>query len=118
MPVRDRSALAFVVPERTLDLKSRSPHPGGKLRDEGAGALTQAELLAILISSGIKGKTALDIAEEILARFGSLKGIANQPLELFLGIRGLSDVKIIRLAAALEMARRIAVEENRAPWQR
>ena len=82
-------------------------HPGGKLRELGAESLTDAELLSILISSGIKGKPAEKIAEKILERFNSFKGMADQPLEKFLEIKGLSDVKIIRIAAAFEMARRI-----------
>jgi len=82
-------------------------HPGGKLRELGAESLTDAELLAILISTGTKGKTAEEIAKEILNKFGSFKGMANQPLEKFLEIKGLGDVKIIRIAAAFEIARRI-----------
>jgi DNA repair protein RadC len=62
--------------------------------------LTDAELLAILISTGAKSKTAEDIAKEILDKFGSSKGMANQPLERFLEFKGLGDVKIIRIAAA------------------
>lgn len=81
-------------------------HPGGKLRERGAESLSDAELLSILISTGIKGRPAEKIAEEILAKFGSFKGIANQPLEKFLEIKGLADVKIIRIAAAFEIARR------------
>jgi DNA repair protein RadC len=82
-------------------------HPGGKLRELGPESLTDTELLAILISSGIKGKPAEDIAEDILASFGSFKGMANQPYRNFLTIKGLGQVKAIRIAAALEMARRI-----------
>ena len=82
-------------------------HPGGKLREEGAQSLTNEELLAILISTGIKGKPAETIANEILEKFGSLEGLANQPLERLLEIKGLSDVKIIRIAAAFELARRL-----------
>ena len=82
-------------------------HPGGKLRELGAENLSDAELLSILISAGIKGKSAEKIAEEILAKFGSFKGIANQPLKKFLEIKGVGDVKIIRIAAAFEIARRI-----------
>ncbi len=85
-------------------------HPGGKLRELGPQSLSDAELLAILISSGIKGRPAETIAEEILARFGSFRGMANQPLHGFLGIRGLGNVKAIRIAAAFEIARRIADE--------
>ena len=83
-------------------------HPGGKLRELGPKSLTDSELLSILISSGIKGKPAEKIAEEVLEKFNSFKGMANQPLEKFLEIKGLSDVKIIRIAAAFEIANRIA----------
>jgi DNA repair protein RadC len=85
-------------------------HPGGKLREQGAETLSDAELLAILISTGIKGKPAEKIAEEILEKFGSLSAMANQPLEKFLQFKGISDVKVIRIAAAFEIARRIAKE--------
>ena len=83
-------------------------HPGGKLRELGPESLSDVELLAILISTGIKGKSAETIAKEILDRFDSFKGMANQPLEKFLKVKGLGDVKIIRIAAAFEIARRIA----------
>jgi DNA repair protein RadC len=95
-----------------MSSKMNSPHqkwkhPGGKLRELGPESLTDTELLAILISSGIKGKPAEDIAEDILANFGSLKGMADQPLGKFLAIKGLGDVKSIRIAAAFEIARRL-----------
>jgi DNA repair protein RadC len=83
-------------------------HPGGKLRELGPENLSDAELLAILISSGIKGKPAETIAGEILATFGSFKGMANQEYRNFLTIKGLGQVKTIRIAAALEIARRLA----------
>jgi DNA repair protein RadC len=82
-------------------------HPGGKLRELGPKSLTDTELLAILISSGIKGKPAEEIAEEIFANFGSFKEMANQPLQKFLEIKGLGNVKSIRIAAAFEIARRL-----------
>jgi len=85
-------------------------HPGGKLRELGAETLSDAELLAILISTGIRGEPAEKIAEKVVERFGSLAEMANVPLERFLEIRGLSDVKIIRIAAAFEIARRLSQE--------
>jgi len=85
-------------------------HPGGKLRELGAETLTDAELLSILIAPGIPGKPAEKIAEEISQRFGGFKGMANQPLEKLLDIKGLGDTKIIRIAAAFEIARRIVNE--------
>lgn len=89
-------------------MKTRWQHPGGKLRELGPASLTETELLAILISPGIRGKPSEAIASEIIERFGSMAGLANQPLERLLDIKGLSDVKIIRLAAAFELARRVA----------
>lgn len=85
-------------------------HPGGKLREQGADTLSDAELLAILISTGVKGKPAEKIAEEILEKFDSFYGMANQPLEKFLEFKGIADVKIIRIAAAFEIGRRLAKE--------
>ncbi len=56
-------------------------HPGGKLREEGPEALSEAELLAILISTGVPGRSAEQIAQEVLAEFGSLKALSGLPLE-------------------------------------
>jgi len=89
-------------------------HPGGKLVEEGADKLSDAELLSILIGTGTKGKSAEEIAREIIRKFGGYKGMTNQPLERFLEFKGLGDVKVIRIAAAFEIARRIVkqVSEN------
>ncbi len=94
-------------------MKSEWKHPGGKLRELGADRLSDTELLAILISTGIQNKPAMKIAEEVIEKFGSLEGLANQPLERLLEIKGLSDVKIIRIAAAYELARRLADRQPR-----
>jgi DNA repair protein RadC len=90
--------------------KPRWRHPGGKLLERGPESLSEAELLAILISTGIKGKSAEKIAEEIIAKFGSLQGMANHPLKKFLKFKGMGEVKIIRITAAFEMARRFVQE--------
>ncbi|MCI0493423.1 hypothetical protein L0Z72_00320 [candidate division KSB1 bacterium] len=81
-------------------------HPGGKLVELGPGSLTDAEVLSILIAPGVKGRPAEKIAEDILLKFGSYQGLANQPLEKLLKIKGMGDVKIVRLAAAMEFAKR------------
>jgi len=96
------------------DEKIAWTHAGGKLRELGAASLSDVELLSILIGSGVKGKSAEAIAKEILNKFGSYQGMANQPLKKFLDIKGLGDVKIIRIAAAFEIARRIVEEVVRA----
>ena len=72
--------------------------------------MTDAELLAILISSGNPGLSAEEIAEEIVRRFGSLREIGTQPLETLMGVKGLKQVKAVRIAAALEVARRVTAE--------
>ncbi len=82
-------------------------HPGGKLRELGPETLTDTELLAVLISTGIKGRPAERIADEVLARFGTFKAMADQPLHKLREIKGLGAVKIHRIAAALEIARRM-----------
>lgn len=83
-------------------------HAGGKLAELGPEALTDAELLAILVAPGTPGNSAEKIAENILKRFGSIERLGGQPLERLYDIKGMGDVKIIRLAAALEIARRAA----------
>jgi DNA repair protein RadC len=86
-------------------------HPGGRLREEGPAALSEAELLAILISTGIPGRSAEQIAADVLAEYGSLSDLSGRPLDELLRFKGLSDVKIIRIAAALEVARRLGNRE-------
>jgi len=81
-------------------------HAGGKLIELGAESLSDAELISILIGAGIKGKSAEKIAEELILKYGSIRGISGKPLEDFRKIKGLGDVKIIRIAAALEIAKR------------
>ncbi|MBI5116239.1 hypothetical protein HZA56_07165 [Candidatus Poribacteria bacterium] len=89
-------------------------HPGGKLREAGASALTDAEILSILIAPGSKGRPALKIAEDVLQKFGSLEGLCDQPLERLYEIKGLADAKIIRLAAAYELAVRLTREKGKS----
>ena len=76
----------------------------------GPESLSDAELLAVIISSGVPGRSAEKIAEDIIKRFGSFRGIAGQPYEKFFEIEGLGKVKIHRLAAAFEISTRIVDE--------
>jgi len=82
-------------------------HPGGKLLRLDSKSLTNAELLAIIIGTGSPKKPAQKIAEEIIKKFQSFRGLANQPLEKLMEIKGLKQVKIVRIAAAFEIAKRI-----------
>jgi DNA repair protein RadC len=89
----------------------RWKHPGGKLRELGPKALSNKELLAILISTGHKGRTAEQIADDIISKFGSLESLSNVPLARLLEIKGLGDRKITRIAAAFELACRFVKEK-------
>jgi DNA repair protein RadC len=82
-------------------------HPGGKLIEVGPSALTDEELLAILIGSGYKNKTAQDIAKELLDKYYSIAGLMGKKLTELAKIKGLKDVKVVRIAAAFEIARRV-----------
>jgi DNA repair protein RadC len=82
-------------------------HPGGKLIEVGPSALTDEELLAILIGSGYKNKTAQDIAKELLDKYYSIAGLMGRKLTELAKIKGLKDVKVVRIAAAFEIARRV-----------
>jgi len=80
--------------------------PREKLLLRGAGALTDAELLAIFLRIGVAGKTAVDLAKDLLAEFGSLKELLNADQERFCKSHGLGSAKYAQLQAVMEMARR------------
>jgi len=84
--------------------------PREKLLVKGSEALTDAELLAIFLRTGITGKTAVDLARELLDEFGSLQALLNADQTLFCRGKGLGSAKYAQLQAVLEMARRHFVE--------
>jgi len=88
--------------------------PRDKLLQRGASSLSDAEVLAVLLRTGRRGHTALDMARELLLRFGSLSGLLGAGQETLLGSPGLGAGKVAQLLAALELARRHALEEARA----
>lgn len=80
--------------------------PREKLLQQGADALSDAELLAIFLRVGIRGKTAVDLASDLLAEFGSLQALLAADHARFCQCHGLGDAKYAQLQAVLEMARR------------
>ncbi len=80
--------------------------PREKLLQRGPSALTDAELLAIFLRIGTRGKTAVDLARDLLNQFGSLRALLDADLERFSQGHGLGDAKYAQLQAVLEMARR------------
>jgi len=92
----------------SVDDEKAWEHAGGKLAELGAEALTEVELLSILVAPGTRGNAAQKIAENIIEKFGPIERFGGRPLEDFYQIKGMGDAKIIRMAAALEIARRAA----------
>ncbi|MDT8406067.1 MAG: DNA repair protein RadC [Methylococcales bacterium] len=80
--------------------------PREKLLQKGPEALTDAELLAIFLRVGVKGKSAVELARELLTEFGSLKALLAADKQRFCQLRGLGEAKYAQLQAILEMARR------------
>lgn len=88
--------------------------PREKLLAKGPGSLSDAELLAIFLRTGAKGKSAVDLARELLERFGSLAGLLGASREAFCAIAGLGSAKYAQLHAATELTRRALVAEMKS----
>lgn len=84
--------------------------PREKLLAKGSEALTDAELLAIFLRIGIAGKSAVDLARELLSEFGSLQALLEADQARFCLGKGLGSAKYAQLQAVLEMAKRHFVE--------
>lgn len=80
--------------------------PREKLLLRGPAALSDAELLAIFLRTGVPGKTAVDLARELLSGFGSLRALLQADRKQFCQGLGLGDAKYVQLQAVLEMGRR------------
>ena len=81
--------------------------PRERLCWNGPEALADAELLAIQLGSGTRGKSAVDVAREMLAAYGSLAGIAGRDVTELAQVEGVGPVKAARLVAAFELTRRL-----------
>lgn len=82
-------------------------HPGGKLRRLGPASLTDAELLSVILGSGSSGRSAEEIAGEIVGKYYSLQGLMGKTIGELMRTKGLKEVKATQLAAVFEVARRI-----------
>ncbi|MGH8418544.1 MAG: RadC family protein [Pseudomonas sp.] len=80
--------------------------PREKLLERGAASLSDAELLAIFLRTGVSGKSAVDLARHLLTRFGSLRSLLEANLSTFSNELGLGPAKYAQLQAVMEMARR------------
>ncbi|CAE6687759.1 RadC family protein [Candidatus Nitrotoga fabula] len=84
--------------------------PREKLIMRGASALSDAELLAIFLRTGVTGKSAVDLSRDILARFGNLTGLFSASQDEFCLIHGMGQAKYVQLQAVLEMSKRALQE--------
>jgi len=85
--------------------------PREKMLLRGAQALSDAELLAIFLRTGTRGKTAVDLARELLIQFGSLRALLEADCQQFCQSPGLGEAKYTQLQATLEMSRRYLAEK-------
>lgn len=88
--------------------------PRERLIKQGAAALSDAELLAIFLRIGVKGKSAVDLGREMIVHFGSLNRLFSANMTEFSAINGLGAAKFAQLQAMLELARRALAEELQA----
>lgn len=89
---------------KDLPLEER---PREKAIQYGTNSLSIAELIAILVASGVKNHSALDIANSLLSTFGGLKGLINVDINELLVFKGLKVTKALALAATFELIRRV-----------
>ncbi len=85
--------------------------PREKFMHYGAASLSDAELLALFIRVGTRGRTALDIARDLLSRYGNLRALMRHPLDELCEIPGLGVAKCVQIHAARELGERCFGEE-------
>jgi len=99
----------MAIPDWPIDERPRE-----KLLEKGAAALSDAELLAILLRTGMAGHSALDLARNVLKSFDSLRKLIAADRQRFCAEPGLGPVRFAELQAAVEISRRQLSESLRA----
>jgi len=84
----------------------KSERPRERLLTQGAVALSDAELLAVILRNGVQGKDATVLARELLAQFGGMRGLLSAEHSELQKVRGLGQAKVTALVAITEMAKR------------
>ena len=96
---------------KSIKTWNEEERPREKLMHQGAAALTNAELLAILLQSGIRDKSAVDLARELLSGSrGRLDELARREAGPMMGVDGIGPAKATTILATFELARRLAAE--------
>ncbi len=87
-----------------------SDRPRERLASLGPQALTNAELLAILLRVGVQGENAVEVGQRLLKKFGGLSGLHRVPLKELTAQRGIGGAKAAQIKAAIELGRRLTLE--------
>jgi len=87
-----------------------SDRPRERLASLGPQALTNAELLAILLRVGVQGENAVDVGQRLLQEFGGLRGLHRVPFKELTDQRGMGEAKAAQIKAAIELGRRLTLE--------
>lgn len=90
----------------------KDERPREKLFKQGEHALSNTELLAILLRSGVKGQSAIDLSRKILARFRTFRDMSHTDIRDWKEFKGLGQAKIAQIKAAIEIARRFTTEDK------
>src|ERR1700759_2847856 len=95
---------------RQLKISEMPPEerPREKLIAHGSDALTEPELLAILLRTGIKGANAVDVGRDLLERYGSLSSLTRCGVKEIASIKGIGQAKAVALVAAFGIGKRLA----------
>jgi len=107
-------------PNKKTGIKSwpQDDRPREKLLKKGAGLLSNSELLAILLRTGIKGESAIDLARRIIDKFGTFRNMSHTDMRYWEEFKGLGPAKIAQIQAALEIGRRFRDVEVNGPKQK
>jgi DNA repair protein RadC len=101
---------AFQMAQTKIREMPQDERPREKLLGRGAAALTDPELIAILLRTGVPGANAVEVARQLLERYGSLSGLSRCSVKEIASIRGIGAAKAIQLVAAFGLGQRLANE--------
>lgn len=90
--------------------------PRERLVQKGVRALSDAELLAVLLGNGLTGVSAIDLAQQVLIDLGGFSGIHREDISRLLEIKGVGLAKAARIKAAVEVGYRLSTEERGKSW--
>ena len=108
MKATDRGSKA--APTLKIREMPRGERPREKLLARGAAALTDSELIALLLRTGLPGANAVEVARQLLQRYGSLSGLSRCTVKEIASIPGIGPAKAIQLVAAFGLGQRLANE--------